>query len=71
MNYTYTGSGQFLVGLPARDLDDSELNDEQAGLLELGLQLGLYEKGAKKADESNRSRVVNRKGVESKGTETE
>lgn len=44
MKYLYTGGpqGGFFQGLPARDLDDGELTDEQRELLKLAMAQGLY-----------------------------
>lgn len=43
MQYQYTGDGHYLVGLPACDLDDQQLTDEQRDLLKAGLTLKLYQ----------------------------
>ena len=42
MRYLYDGSGRYLLGLPARDLDDAELGDEQRELLAAGVAAGIY-----------------------------
>jgi hypothetical protein len=42
MKYIYAKPGYFYPGLPARDLDDSELDDEQKGLLVGAVTQGVY-----------------------------
>lgn len=43
MNYTYNkASGQFWQGLPACDLNDEDLNDDQKALLKAGVDAGVY-----------------------------
>ncbi len=40
--YRYIGRGAFFQGLPARDLDDAELDADGRALLALGLDMGFY-----------------------------
>lgn len=42
MKYKYVGNGAYFLGLPATDLDDEELNDDQKKLLKVGVQVGIY-----------------------------
>jgi len=42
MKYKYTGNGNFYQGLPATDLDDSTLSDNQKVLLAAGTARGMY-----------------------------
>ena len=41
MKYIYQGKG-YIEGLPAQDLEDTELTEEQKVLLERGVKAGLY-----------------------------
>lgn len=43
MKYKYVGGGAYLHGLPAQDLDDTKLDEDQKALLERGVAYGLYE----------------------------
>lgn len=52
MRYLYVGEGRYLANLPARDLDDVELSDDQKEVLKVGIRLGLY-KPAKKERSAN------------------
>jgi len=40
--YKYAKPGNFIQGLPARDLDDKELSDEQRALLAEAVKQGIY-----------------------------
>ena len=53
--YRYIGKGQFLFGLPARDLRADELNDEQRELIEIAIKIGLYQ-----VEDDERSRAKRR-----------
>ena len=53
MQYKYQGNGNFYPGLPAQDLNDADLSDDQKALLQIGVDAGIYapivEKPAKPA----------------------
>ncbi len=40
--YKYTGGDKFIQGLPAIDIDDTTLTDEQKALLAGAIESGLY-----------------------------
>ncbi len=42
MQYKYVDTGMHFQGLPARDLDDQDLTNEQKQLLAQGVALGMY-----------------------------
>ncbi len=42
MKYIYDGSGRFYSGLPARDLDDGELDKAQKATLATAVAAGVY-----------------------------
>lgn len=42
MKYQYIGNGDFFQGLPAIDLDDTDLTDSQIALLIIAAERGLY-----------------------------
>ena len=42
MKFTYDGSGRFWHGLPARDLDDAELDEGAKATLEAAVAAGAY-----------------------------
>ena len=42
MRYTYTGNGAYMSGLPANDLDDADLSENQQALLSEAIDQGLY-----------------------------
>lgn len=44
MKWNYVGGGDYIQGLPAQDLDDSELDEGQKILLAQAAGQGLYEK---------------------------
>ena len=43
MKFIHVKTDLFLQGLPARDLDDTELNDEQKALLVEAVSQGIYQ----------------------------
>jgi hypothetical protein len=47
MKWLFVKQGHFLQGLPARDLDDSELDTEQKALLEDAVAQGIYQAAPK------------------------
>jgi hypothetical protein len=49
MKYKYVGDGAYYAGLPALDLDDADLSDDQRVLLADGVEHGLYTPVGKKA----------------------
>lgn len=59
MKYTYKGNGDFFPGIPARDLDDSELTAEQKAIVEKSkIYVNVKEQpngASKPKDESDRS----------------
>lgn len=40
--YLYVGNGQYIQGLPALDIDDEKLTDEQKKTLAMAVEMGLY-----------------------------
>ena len=61
--YSYKGDGGFFAGLPACDLDEDELNDEQREILQnAGIPSGMYVKQEEAQDvESSEGDPVRRK----------
>lgn len=43
MKYKYIGAGAFTQGLPAADLDDALLSDQERALLREAVSAGVYE----------------------------
>lgn len=52
MKYKYIGGGQYFQGLPATDIDESTLTDEQKALIPLAVEKGLYTAGDQSAKPS-------------------
>jgi hypothetical protein len=51
MKYKYIKTDHFIQGLPANDLDDTELTEEQKVLLATAVESGIYEPASKKKKE--------------------
>lgn len=46
MKYIYVKTSHYIQGLPARDLDDKELSDEQKAMLAEAVAKGIYKAGS-------------------------